>query len=358
MKLLDKYIIKQYLSAFLFILGMVIVICLLVDLVEKVDEFIDKDPPLSEIIFEYYLNFIPYYGNLLTPICIYLGVIFFTSRMAQRTELIPMLSSGMGFYRVLAPYLFASLLLAGVSFFLKGYIIPNTTEIRIEFEYKYFKKRRVVSNKNIHKKIAGDTFFYISYYNEKRKEGHTISLEKWEDGDIVSRLYARKMSWVDSLEVWRLDKVRIRNITERNREEMEYFTTLDTALLIAPNDIYIREQEAETRTNPELKEFIALEEMRGSDILDDLYSEYNRRFADPFAIIVLTIIGFAMASKKSRGGIAFQIGMGLMVSFFYIAMLFAGKALVGDSLPIWVGVWLPNFIFFPVSLFLLWLAPK
>lgn len=358
MKILDKYIVRQYLSAFLFILGMVIVICLLVDLVEKIDEFIDKDPPLKEIIFEYYLNFIPYYGNLLTPICIYLGVIFFTSRMAQRTELIPMLSSGMGFYRLLAPYLFCSLLLAGVSFFLKGYIIPNTTEIRIEFEYKYFKKRRVVSNKNIHKKIADDTFFYISYYNEKRKEGHTISLEKWDGGDILSRLYARKMTWVDSTETWRMEKVRIRTFHHRNKEELEYHTKLDTTLLISPNDIYVREQEAETRTNPELAEFIQLEEMRGSDILDDLYSEKYRRYSDPFAIIVLTLIGFAMASRKSRGGIAFQIGMGLLVSFVFIAMLFAGKAIVGDSLPIWLGVWLPNFIFFPISVFLLWIAPK
>ena len=344
--------------SFLFILGMVIVICLLVDLVEKIDEFIDKDPPLKEIIFEYYLNFIPYYGNLLTPICIYLGVIFFTSRMAQRTELVPMLSAGVGFYRLLAPYLLASLLLAGVSFVLKGYVIPNTTEIRIEFEYKYFKKKRIVSNKNVHKKIAEDTYFYISYYNEKRKEGHTISLEKWEDGDIVNRTYARKMSWVDSTQSWRLDKVRIRNFVDRNKEELQYFSTLDTALLIGPNDIYVREQEAETRTNPELQKFIELEEMRGSDILADLYTEHYRRYSDPFAIIVLTIIGFAMASRKSRGGIAFQIGVGLMISFVFIAMIFAGKALTGNDWPAWLSVWLPNFIFLPISLFLLWLAPK
>ncbi|MEM6347284.1 MAG: LptF/LptG family permease [Bacteroidota bacterium] len=358
MKLLDRYIVKQYIVSFLFILGMVLVICVLVDLVEKIDEFIDKDPPLREIIFEYYLNFIPYYGNLLTPLCIYLGVIFFTSQMSQRTELIPVLSSGVSFYRVLAPYLFASLLMAGVSFFLRGYVIPNTTEIRIEFEYKYFKKKRISSNKNVHKKIAEDTFFYISYYNEKRKEGHTISIERWIDGDIQSRLYARKAMWVDSTKSWKMEKVRIRDFIGTKGEKMQYFSTLDTTLLIAPNDIYVREQEAETRTNPELADFIRLEEMRGSDILLDLYIEQARRYSDPVAIIVLTMIGFAMASKKSRGGIAFQIGMGLLLSFLYIGLLFGGRALVSDDFPIWATVWLPNALFFAVSLFLLRIAPK
>lgn len=337
---------------------MVLVICLLVDLVEKIDEFIDKDPPLEEIIFEYYLNFIPYYGNLLTPLCIYLGVIFFTSRMAQRTELVPVLGAGVSFYRVLAPYLIASFLMAGVSFFLRGYVIPNTTEIRIEFEYKYFKKRRISSNKNVHKKIAEDTFFYISYYNEKRKEGHTISIERWIDGDIQSRLYARKAIWVDSTKSWNLEKVRIRDFTGTKAEEMEYFNSMDTTILISPNDIFVREQEAETRTNPELAEFIELEEMRGSDILLDLYIEQARRYADPVAIIVLTMIGFAMASKKSRGGIAFQIGMGLLLSFLYIGLLFGGRALVSDDFPVWATVWLPNALFFLIAIFLLRIAPK
>ncbi|MEL6651593.1 MAG: LptF/LptG family permease, partial [Bacteroidota bacterium] len=282
----------------------------------------------------------------------------FTSRMAQRTELVPVLGAGVSFYRVLAPYIIASFLMAGVSFFLRGYVIPNTTEIRIEFEYKYFKKRRISSNKNVHKKIAEDTFFYISYYNEKRKEGHTISIERWIEGDIQSRLYARKAIWVDSTKSWNLEKVRIRDFTGTKAEEMEYFNTLDTTILISPNDIFVREQEAETRTNPELAEFIELEEMRGSDILLDLYIEQARRYADPVAIIVLTMIGFAMASKKSRGGIAFQIGMGLLLSFLYIGLLFGGRALVSDDFPVWATVWLPNALFFLIAIFLLRIAPK
>ena len=196
LKLIDRYIIKQYLVSFFFILGMVMAIAFVVDLVEKIDDFLDKDPPFIELVRDYYANFFPYYGNLLSPVCIYLAVIFFTSRMAQRTELVAILSSGVSFYRILLPYLLTSILLAGVSFYLKGYLIPNTTTQRIGFEYKYFRKKRISSNKDIHKKVAPDTYVYISYYNERKKEGHTFSMEKVKDGDIIQKTTARQIQIV------------------------------------------------------------------------------------------------------------------------------------------------------------------
>jgi lipopolysaccharide export system permease protein len=357
LKKVDLYITRQYLLTFFFILGMVLAICLLVDFVEKIDEFIDKDPPIEELIFDYYLNFIPFWGNLLTPICIYLGVIFFTSRMASRTELIPLLGAGVSFYRILLPYIFTSILLAGVSFYLKAYLVPEATAERIEFEYKYLRKRKISSNKHIHKKIALDSYMYISYYNERKKEGLTFSLERFKDGDITTKIQAKRITWVDSTASWRLRDVRVRHINGR-KEMMTYHKFIDTTLLITPDDIYIKEQKAESMTLPDLITYTELEEMRGSDILKELYIERYRRYSDPVSIIILTLIGFAMSSRKSRGGIALQIGLGLLICFVFIALLFAGQAVVSDRYPPWLAVWVPNFVFFPISIILLRLAPK
>lgn len=357
LKLIDRFLIRQYLTTFFFILGMVLVICLMVDFVEKIDEFIEKDPPMSEILFEYYLNFIFYWGNLLAPVCVCLAVIFFTSRMAGRSEIVPLLSSGVSFYRLLVPYVFTSILLAGISFGLKSYIIPDSTAVRIEFEYKYLKKRRISSNKNVHKKVAPDTYVYMSYFNERTGEGHLFALERIVDGEIRTKLDARKAVWVDSTQSWELRRVQVREI-EGTRERLTFHSELDTTFLLTPDDIFIKEQKAETMRLPALLEYIRLEEMRGSDILEELYIERHRRFADPVASIILTLIAFAMSSRKSRGGVALQIGLGLLLSFIYIAVLYVGQAMVSDDFPAWAAVWMPNILYLPIALLLLYLAPK
>lgn len=353
MKIIDKYILKQFLTTYFFIQGAFIAICIIVDVVEKMDDFIDKKPPITEVLFDYYLNFMPYWGLLLMPLCVFLAVIFFTSRMAARTELIPILSVGVSFYRLMVPYLIVGVLLAGMSFGLKAYVLPDSTSTRIEFEYKYFRKRRISSHKHIHKKVAHDTFVYISYYNEKRKEGHTFALERLKDGEIVSKISARKIAWVDSTEKWRLKTVSVREIDNRKAEQLHKFDQIDTTFLLTPDDLYIKEQWAETMNLPALNNYIRLEEMRGSDILKELYVERMRRFSDPVALIILTLMGYSLSSKKSRGGVALRIGIGLILAFMYIALLFVGTAIFGEQF-----VWVPNGIFLAVSVFLLVRAPK
>ncbi|MDX1908996.1 MAG: LptF/LptG family permease [Bacteroidia bacterium] len=359
MKLLDWYLIRQYLAAFFFMIVVVLTLALVVDYVEKVDDFIEKKPPLEDIIFVYYANFLPYWGNLLMPVCIFLAVIFFTGRLAGRSELIPILAGGVSFYRILVPYIAVSLLLALASGYLKSYLVPKSTAARLEFEYLYFKKRRISSTKDIHKKVATDTYLYIGYYNEKQQEGTNITLEKVINGDLVYKLSAKRMDWVDSLQHWRLRQCQERTFAPASHvESIRFRDKVDTTFLLAPDDIYIKEQKAESMTLPELLAYIRLEEMRGSDILKELYIERHRRFSDPIAIVILTLIGFAMASRKRRGGVALYIGLGLLLCFLYIALLFAGQALIGDTFPAGLAVWMPNLIFLPISIFLLWRAPK
>ena len=353
MKIIDKYILRQFFITYFFIQGAFIMICVVVDLVEKMDDFIDKKPPIEEVLFEYYLNFMPYWGLLLMPICVFLAVIFFTSRMASRTELIPILSVGVSFYRLMGTYIIVGVILSGLSFGLKAYVLPKSTEIRVEFEYKYFRKRRISSHKHIHKKVAPDTFVYISYYNEKRKEGHTFALERLKDGEIITKISARKIIWVDSTESWQLRTVSIRDIDDRKQERLRKFKEVDTTFVLTPNDLYIKEQWAETMTLPALNNYIRLEEMRGSDILKELYVERQRRFSDPVAMLILTLIGYALSSRKSRGGVALRIGIGLVLAFIYIALQFVGTAIFGQHF-----VWVPNGLFLIIAALLLYQAPK
>jgi lipopolysaccharide export system permease protein len=357
MKIIDIYIIKKYLSTFFFLLGIVIVICVVVDFNEKSDDIFDKQIPLGSLFLDYYLYFIPFWGNLLSPVCIFLAVIFFTSRMAQRTELVPLLSSGISFYRILAPYILTSLFLGGISFYLKGYLVPEATEKQIEFEYKFFKKKKIHRDRDVHKKVASDTYVYMNYYNKNRQEGYNFTMERKEGSDFATRIKAEKAVWMDSTESWELQKVWRRDFRGAN-QSLRYYSVLDTSFYLSPDDIFIKEMMEASMTLPELKSFIELEEMRGSDILEALYFELNRRYADPIAVLVLTLIGFAMASRKSRGGIALQIGIGLLISFLYIILLFAGKAIINDTFSPFLAVWLPNFVFFPLAVFLLLIAKK
>lgn len=357
MKILDRYLYRQFFLTFLFMLGMVIVLCVVVDFVEKIDDFLDKKFPLKEIVTVYYANFVPFYGNLLAPVALFLAVIFFTSRLAHRSEFIPMLTSGISYYRLLIPYLVGSVIFAVFSFYLKSYLIPVTAKRRIDFEYKLEDKKQIGSNRNIHKKVADDTYLYINYYNDRQKEGYSLSMEQVKDGDIITKINANKITWIDSTGSWELSTVTKREIANK-KEKISKLEKLDTTLLLTPDDLYIIEHKEQTLTLPDLLDYIQLEEMRGSDILRELYLEKHRRFAYPFAMIVLSVIGFAVSTRKSRGGTALQIGIGLVICFVYIIALIAGEAIAGEKYPPGIAVWTPNLLFSIIAGILLAKAPK
>ncbi len=351
MKLIDKYIVQQYIVTFLFILGMVLVICIIVDFVEKLDLFLDQEIPLEAIILDYYVNFLAYFGNLLSPICIFLGVIFFTSRMASRMEIVPILSSGVHFGRLLLPYLIMGLVALGASFIFKSYLIPISTDARLDFEYKHMGrvKKNLGKRSDIHKKVAADTYVYFHHFNERNNLGTNFGMEKIVDGEVVRKISAQKIKWIDSTQSWRLEDVEVRNF-EGKEEKVIKPKAIDTTFLLTPEEIFIREQFAESMTLPDLLEFIRKEEMRGSDILNILYLERHRRFSDPIAVFILTLLGFAISFEKSRGGVAVKIGIGLILCFLYIALLYGGAIIVGEEYPPWLAVWLPNLVFFPITL--------
>lgn len=356
-KKIDWYIIQRFLLAFFFMLMAVLIIVIVVDLVEKIDEFLDKKPPIGELFFDYYVNLLAFFGSLLAPICVFLAVIFFTSQMAERSEFIAILSAGVSFYRILMPYLFVSVLLAGFSFFLKAYQVPRATDTRMNFEYKYIKHRMMTKDRDIHKRVSKDDYVYMTYFDKKAGKGFGFTMEKVLKGRITKKISSKELIWKDTTKTWRLKDVTVRTF-QGDKEFLVRRPFIDTTFLLTPDDIVVKEMKAESLDIWELQKYIKDEELRGSDILKDLNIEKYRRYSDPVALIILTLIGFAMSCRKSRGGTALQIGVGAVVSIAYIALLMLATLFVGDSFPAWLAVWLPNIIFFPISLFLLASAPK
>jgi len=341
----------------------ILAVTIVIDVAEKIDKFIEMKPPLDLLITDYYFNFILYFGNLLSPICVFLAVIYFTSRMTNNVEIVPLLSGGVSFYRVLAPYIITSIVLAGLSFYLNAYAVPTAYDTQTSFEADYLKVQLVNRDVNIHKKIdyneetGQETFIYLYSFNQLQNEGYMFSMEVIHDKDIIRKLNASKIIWNDTLGNWRLENVKVHHFEEKSERIVE-IPTMDTTFLLTPEDIFIKKEKAETMTLDKLYPSVELERMRGSGLDLPLEIEIYKRYAYPFAMIILTIIGFAVSSQKRRGGTPLQIGIGLVIAFAYVIMVVTGQSLAGENIPTWLSVWTPNFIFFFIGVFLLRIARK
>jgi lipopolysaccharide export system permease protein len=360
---LDRYIIFKFLGTFFFMVMIILAVSIVIDVAEKIDDFIERKPPIDLLIFSYYRNFALFYGNLLAPVCIFLAVIYFTSRMTNNTEIVAMLAGGVSFWRVLAPYLATAVFLAGVSFYLNAYIVPIANQQRIDFEYQYLKRKTVMTDTNIHKKIGFDektgieTFIYIYSFNQWINEGFLFSMEVMDEQELLKKLDATKIKWLEESKTWRLENVSVHSFSG-GKESLTRIPTMDTTFLLTPDDIYIKEMRAESMPLNELYKSIELEKVRGSGLAEEMIVEKYRRFAYPFAAIILTIIGFAVSTKKRRGGTPLQIGIGLVINFIYVLLVVTGQAILGDKYPAWIAVWIPNALGFIVGMFMLRIAPK
>lgn len=363
LKKVDRYIVRKFIGTFFFMVLIILAVSIVIDVAEKIDDFIEKEPPLYELIFSYYVNFCLFYGNLLSPICIFLAVIYFTSRMTNNTEIVALLSGGVSFWRVLAPYLITAILLAAGSFYLNAYVVPIATQERIDFEYDHLKNQTVWRELNIHKKIGFDettgieTFIYLYSYHQYNKEGYMFSMEVVKDKDILKKLDAGKIVWNDSLENWRLENVKVH--TFNGKEESLYtLPSMDTTFLLTPDDIFIKEMRAKSLPLDDLYTTIELEKIRGSGLAEELIREKYERFAYPFSAIILTLIGFSVSTRKRRGGTPLQIGIGLIIAFAYVLLVVTGQAIAGENIAPWLTVWIPNIIFFIIAVIMLRVAPK
>ena len=359
LQVLDIYIIRKFLGTFFFSILILLSIAIVFDFSEKIDDFIENDASSREIIFDYYLNFIPYFAVLFSSLFTFISVIYFTSKMAYDTEIIAILSSGVSFKRLLRPYMLSATVIAGFSFFMSNSIIPDATKIKLDFEEKYIHSRPVNYNrKNIHRQVEPGRFIYMESYSNISQTGYNFSMENFVDGLMVSKLMADQIHWDSTKNKWTIRRYYIRDIDGLN-ETITKGTTIDTVINMYPDDFTKRINVVEAMSLSELKDFIKLSKMQGETNVTAYLIERYRRTATPFSTFILTLIGVAVSSKKVRGGIGAQLGAGLVIAFGYILfMQFSSQFSIGGSLPPLVAVWIPNFIFMVVAVVLYKLTPK
>jgi lipopolysaccharide export system permease protein len=357
-KIIDWYIIKKYLGTFSFTLAIFTVIIVIFDVSEKLDDFLQHQAPVSEIIFSYYAGFIPFYLNFLSPLINFIAVIFFTAKMADQTEIVPILSSGVSFKRFLRPYIISSTVIFLVTLIFNLFIIPETNQLKIDFENTFIDPKSDNSKMFTHMQIDKDSYVYIENFDNNQKIGYKFILEKFSGDNLKEKLTADKITW-DSLKTkWKIENYSVRKI-DGLKESMSSGTVKDTTLDMRPKDFEIYDNVYQAMNMRELNDRIKKEEIRGTGVMVDLQLEKYKRFVYPFSAYILTLMGVSLSSRKVRGGIGLPLGIGIFLSFAYILFIqFATMFALKGGLPPLIAVIIPNIMFGILGVYLLIKAPK
>ncbi len=355
LKKIDFYIIRKFIGTYIFAIVLIISIAVVFDINEKVDSFIGI--PLKVIIFDYYHNFIPYFVNLFSQLFTFIAVIFFTSKLADNSEVIAMLSSGISMKRLMLPYMISAVLISTLTFSLNSYVIPLANRTRIDFENKYVSNKKVDYASNVQLQVSPGVIAYINRYDDNLKTGYRFSMDRFEGKSLKSKFTAESIRY-DSAYHWIARNYTIRNF-DGLRETFEKGARIDTIIQLAPSDFLISRYDAELMTTPELKEYIKKQEERGASNVKPFQIEYESRIASTFAAFILTSIGLFLSSRKIKGGMGVNIGIGLILSFIYILFTTVSSTFAtnGDMSPR-LAVWLPNIIYAFIAIFLYTKAPK
>lgn len=348
-KKFDWYIIKNFLGTYIFAILLLLAIVIMFDINEKLDAVLTA--PLKDTVFQYFMNFLPFVMSQFSPLFTFIAVIFFTSRLADRSEIIAMLSSGISFRRLLIPYMVSATVIAASSYILSAYIIPPATVQRIAYTNKWVKNKAVIYGDNIQLQVRDGLMAYISRYDNISKTGYRFSLDQYDGKSLKSKLTADNIKYEEDGK-WRLNSWTLRKF-DGLKETMTKGASMDTLLGIEPRDFLISKNDEQTLTTPELKEYIDRQHARGVANIKNFEIEYEKRFAMTAAAFILTIIGMSLSSRKVRGGMGLNIGIGLLLSFSYILfMTVTSTFCVSGYTSARVAMWIPNILYIIIAIFL------
>jgi lipopolysaccharide export system permease protein len=354
--ILDRYILRKFLGTYIFAIVLLLAIIVVFDINEKLDAFLKA--PLSATINDYYVNFLPYFANQFAPLFTFIAVIFFTSKLAGNSEIIAMLSTGMSFKRMLRPYMVGAAVIAASTFVLSAYVIPPANVKRIAYTNKYVKNKRVDYGANIMLMVAPGEIAYMNRYDNISKTGTQFILQSFDSTKcLVSRMTAQSIAW-DTLYSWRAYDYVIRDFKD-GREYITKGRQMDTIIPFEPRDFLISANDHEMLTTPELVNYIQRQKNRGVGNIQSFEVEYHRRFAMTAAAFILTVIGMSLSSRKVKGGMGLNIGIGLVLSFSYILFMTVTQtfALNGLTSPL-IAMWIPNFLYIIIAVVLYMRAAK
>jgi lipopolysaccharide export system permease protein len=360
LSIIDRYIIRKFLGTFFYAIIIIIAISCIFDLSEHIDDYFEHKSTFKDVVVHYYLNFIPYFTIIFSPLIVFISVIYFTSRMAYSMEIIALLSNGMSFNRLLRPYILAAFVIALMTFTINSFILPYANIIRNEFMDRTFRTGpKNYNERNIHKQIMPGVYIYMESYSISSNTGFKFSIEKFDEGKLVSKLISEYVQWDSTKSKWRMRNYYMRTYIGL-KEIVKEGTVLDTALNMRPGDFAVRDDSFyETMTMRKLNNYISALKMQGAETVTFYLVEKHKRLAFPFSTFILTLIGVTLSSKKIKGGIGMHIGAGLGLSFSYIFfMQFSSQFAINGSLPPMLAAWTPNLIFGIIVIVLYRIAPK
>ena len=357
LSIIDRYIIRKFLTTFFFMLGIIMLFAMVFDISEKLSEFISNKAPITAIFLDYYLNFILFYGNMFSSMIIFLSVIWFTAKMAQDTEIIPIWFSGRPLTRFYRPYLIGATVLMLISLVLNHFIVPWANNNRLAFEEKYY--RNEISVEDYHADYPGNQSVYFSNYTNSEGQVHDFTIQRWNDSnEVVYFLKARYAKNYPGTNKWQLKDYYEKDILFPEGT-LTFGAEKDTVFNFVMEEMAQRQTIAETMTFSELKNLISREKLKGSAAVSSYEIELHQRTSYPFAAYILTIIGVAVSSQKKRGGIGLNIAIGLGFVFIYIfAMKMTTVAAINVGFPTLLAVWIPNILFSIVAYVLYRFAQK
>lgn len=350
---LDRYIMKKFVSTYLFLIAIVILITIIFDYNEKIDKFTQAHVGWMKALGAYYVYFVPYFVNLFSPLFVFLSVIFFTAKLAGGSEIIAMKAAGMSFRRLLRPYLLTAALIAISTLLLGSYVIPRSNVARVNFENAYIKKKSLTTAENVQLQVDTGVVAYITHFDNQTKSGYGFSLDKFEGKKVVSHLTAQSLQY-DTLSSqkgsWTLRICEIRTLRGL-RERVEHLEKVDTVLRMEPSDFFYVNNQQETLTQPELRDFIRRQSLRGSSGISTFEVEYHKRYAMSLAAFILTVIGASLSSQKRKGGMGLYIAWGIALSFAYILLQTVSTTFATNAgFHPMLAAWLPNLLFIVIAL--------
>lgn len=358
---LDLYIIKKFLGTYFLSILLIVSVSIVFDFSEHIEGL--KDAPTKELIFDYYINFIPYYANLFSPLFVFIAVIFFTSKLAENSEIIAMLSTGLSFKRMLWPYMLSATFIAILTYALSAYVIPIGSVKRVAFESEYiYHDNTGNSARNIQMEVEDGVIAYMESFQNYNKTGYRFCLDKFEDKVLVSHMTARTIEYDTIPEHkyhWIAKNYMIRDLGA-DHETVTEGEKIDTLLMIEPSDFLISTDQEMTLTSPQLREYIQRQKSRGmAKTVRKFDIEYHKRIAMTLAAYILTLVGVTLSSRKRKGGMGLYLGIGIGLSFGYILFQSVSSmfAVAGTMSAFWAE-WIPNLVYVPIALYLYKKAPK
>ena len=379
-KTLDRYIIRQFLGTFFFILVLIMSIAVVFDISEKTEDFAKTSATLYEIVVEYYVNFIIYYSNLFSGLLIFIAVLLFTSQLAGRSEIIAMLSSGVSFPRFARPYFIAATILTALSLYVNVFLLPHSNQTRLAFEKAHIWSAYKLEDNNVLREIAPGEIVYFESVDVPRLTGYRFSLEKWDGDELRSKIISDRAVFDTITGHWTIHDYMIREIpaepsskvTEKGKQGQASGTTdvmlperirrgavLDTLIPLKLADLGQRLDNVAALDRHEIAEYIKAEKARGGSKVPYYEVEQKQRTSYPFATYVFTLIGVGIASRKVRGGTGVHMVLGVMLTLLYIfTMKMTTVAATNSAFNPTLAVWIPNIIFGIVGVWIYWKAPK